>query len=126
MCGGMIPLLAMGVRKKAIGSNRVEAQSRSVEVKLQSRDDHRLTVIYFCLVSANPTLGFWGPTIIKGLGVDSNMMIGILSAVPYIVGVIGTVLVGRHSDRTLERRYHSALSCLAAAVGLVAARVSVR
>jgi hypothetical protein len=29
------------------------------------------------------------------------------------------VLVGRHSDRTLERRYHSALSYVASAVGLV-------
>lgn len=78
-----------------------------------------LTVIYFCLVSANPTLGFWGPTIINGLGVNSNMMIGMLSAVPYIVSVIGTVWVGRHSDRMLERRWHCALSCLAAAAGLV-------
>jgi len=78
-----------------------------------------LAVIYFCLVSANPTLGFWGPTIISGLGVRSNFTIGLLSAVPYIVGVIATVLVGRHSDRTLERRYHAALSCLAAAIGVV-------
>lgn len=78
-----------------------------------------LTIIYFCLVSANPTLGFFGPAIIKSLGVKSNMMIGLLSTAPYIVGVAGTVLVGWHSDRTLERRYHCALSCLASAIGLV-------
>jgi D-galactonate transporter len=78
-----------------------------------------LTAIYFCLVSANPTLGFWGPTIINNLGVKSNMTIGLLSAVPYLVAVVGIMLVSRHSDRTLERRYHCALSCLAAAVGLV-------
>ena len=78
-----------------------------------------LTLIYFCLVSANPTLGFWIPTIIKGLGVKDNTTIGLLSAVPYIVGVIVMVLVGRHSDRTLERRFHCGLSCLASAVGLV-------
>jgi D-galactonate transporter len=78
-----------------------------------------LTVIYFCLVSANPTLGFWGPTIINNLGVKSNMTIGVLSAVPYLVAVVGIMWVSRHSDRTFERRYHSALSCLAAAVGLV-------
>jgi D-galactonate transporter len=78
-----------------------------------------LTAICFCFVSANPTLGFWGPTIIQALGVKSNVMIGLLSAVPYIAGMIGTVLVARHSDRTLERRYHCALSCLAAAIGLI-------
>jgi MFS family permease len=78
-----------------------------------------LTVVYFCLVSANPTLGFWGPTIINGLGVTSNMTIGLLSAIPYIAAMIATVLVGRHSDRRLERRWHCALSCLAAGAGLV-------
>jgi predicted MFS family arabinose efflux permease len=43
----------------------------------------------------------------------------LLSAIPYVVAMIATVLVGRHSDRRLERRWHCALSCLAAAVGLV-------
>ena len=78
-----------------------------------------LTMIYFCLVSANPTFGFWGPTIISGMGVKSNMTIGLLSAVPYIAAMIGVVVVGRSSDRMLERRYHCALSCLAAAAGLL-------
>jgi len=78
-----------------------------------------LTAGYFCLVSANPTLAFWSPTIINGLGVTSNATIGLLSAIPYVVAMIATVLVGRHSDRRLERRWHCALSCLAAAVGLV-------
>jgi predicted MFS family arabinose efflux permease len=78
-----------------------------------------LTVSYFCLVSANPTLGFWSPTIINGLGVTSNTTIGLLSAIPYIGAMIATVLVGRHSDLRLERRWHCALSCLAAAAGLV-------
>jgi D-galactonate transporter len=78
-----------------------------------------LTVIYFCLVSANPTFGFWGPTIISRMGVTNNTTIGLLSAVPYVVAMAGLVLVGRSSDRRLERRYHCALSCVAAAAGLV-------
>jgi D-galactonate transporter len=78
-----------------------------------------LALIYFCLVSANPTLGFWGPTLIKNLGVRSDVVIGFLAAVPYIIGVIATILVGRHSDRRQERRYHCGLSTLTAAVGLV-------
>jgi D-galactonate transporter len=78
-----------------------------------------LTAIYFCLVSANPTFGFWGPTIISGMGVTSNTTIGLLSAVPYLAAMIAVVVVGRSSDRLLERRYHCALSCLVAAAGLV-------
>lgn len=78
-----------------------------------------LTFICFCMVSANPTLGFWAPTIIRGMGVENTGTIGLLSAIPYITAMIAVVVVGRSSDRTLERRYHCALSCLAAAVGLV-------
>jgi sugar phosphate permease len=77
-----------------------------------------LTIVQFCLTSANPTVGFWGPTIIQGLGVHSDVTIGLLFAVPNIIAVICLIVVSRHSDRTLERRYHSALPCLACAIGL--------
>jgi hypothetical protein len=33
--------------------------------------------------------------------------------------MIGMVLVSRNSDRTLERRYHTALGCVGCALGLV-------
>jgi len=78
-----------------------------------------LTLIQFCLTSGNPTFGFWGPTIIEGLGVKDNFTIGLLSAAPHIVALVGLILVSRNSDRTLERRYHAAIPCLACAAGLV-------
>jgi nitrate/nitrite transporter NarK len=57
-------------------------------------------------------------SIIRDLGVKSSLTIGVLSAVPYIVGLIGMILVRRHSDRTLERRTHTGLAYLACAAGL--------
>ena len=78
-----------------------------------------LTLTFFCVVSSNNTIGFWIPTIIQSYGVTSSMAIGLLSAVPYVGALIGMVLVSRHSDRTLERRYHAALPFLACACGLV-------
>lgn len=57
-----------------------------------------LTAIQFCLTSANPTFGFWGPTIIEGIGVNDNVTIGLLSAVANIVAVISLIVVSRHSD----------------------------
>jgi cyanate permease len=78
-----------------------------------------LGVTYFCIISANTTIPFWVPTIIQGLGVKSTLTIGILSAVPSICTIVAMVLVSRHSDRTLERRYHAAIPCLACALGLV-------
>jgi MFS family permease len=78
-----------------------------------------LTAIRFCGASSNVTIGFWVPSIIRGFGVKSNFAIGILSTVPYIAALVGMLLVGRHSDRTRERRYHSALPYLACALGLI-------
>jgi D-galactonate transporter len=78
-----------------------------------------LTITFFCLVSSNNTIGFWVPTIIQELGATSNITIGLLTTVPYIGALIGMMLVSRHSDRTLERRYHSALPCLVCAIGLI-------
>jgi predicted MFS family arabinose efflux permease len=78
-----------------------------------------MTIIHFCAISSNVTIGFWVPTLIQGLGAKSTLTIGMLSTVPYIGALIGMVLVSRHSDRTLERCYHAALPCLACAIGLV-------
>jgi D-galactonate transporter len=77
-----------------------------------------LTVIYFCLVSANATIAFWAPSIIRGLGISNNFYIGLIAGIPYIAGAICMVLNGRHSDRTLERRYHCAIAMLIAGIGL--------
>jgi len=77
-----------------------------------------LTTIQFCLTSGNPTVGFWSPTIIQGLGVKDDLTIGLLFAVQNIIAVICLLVVSRHSDQTMERRYHSALPCLVCAVGL--------
>jgi sugar phosphate permease len=78
-----------------------------------------LTAVHFCALSSNVTIGFWVPSIIEGFGVTNTLRIGLLSTVPYGAALIGMVVVGRHSDRTLERRYHAALPCLACAAGLV-------
>jgi sugar phosphate permease len=77
-----------------------------------------LTLIFFCIVSGNMAIAFWAPTIIKGLGISNNLTIGLLSAIPYVAGAICMVLNGRHSDRTLERRWHCASGALVGAVGL--------
>ena len=47
-----------------------------------------------------------------------------MTMVPFIAALIGMVLIGRHSDRTAERKWHVAACALTAAVGLVLAVVS--
>jgi MFS family permease len=74
--------------------------------------------IYFCIVSGNATIAFWSPSIIKELGVQSTLMIGLVSAIPFVLGTIAMVLAGSNSDRTGERRMHCALASALASAGL--------
>jgi MFS family permease len=74
-------------------------------------------LVYFCLNAASYGVAFFLPTIIKNFGV-SDTQTGLLAALPFIFGGIGMVLLGRHSDRTMERKGHVAVALLMAAIGI--------
>ena len=74
-------------------------------------------LVYFCLNAAGYGVAFFLPTIIKGFGV-SDTQTGLLAAVPFLFGAVGMVLLGRHSDRTMERKGHVAVALLMAAIGV--------
>ncbi|MCA1322818.1 MFS transporter [Herbaspirillum sp. alder98] len=76
--------------------------------------------VYFCVVSGNATIAFWAPSIIKEIGIKGTLQIGLISAIPFIAGTLAMVWNGIHSDKTGERRMHSAVATLIASVGLVA------
>jgi MFS family permease len=79
-----------------------------------------LAVTRFFAAGSNMTIAFYVPTINhEQLGVESSFAGALLYDVVNIAAVIGLVLVGRHSDRTMERRYHSALPYLASGLGLI-------
>jgi len=73
--------------------------------------------IYFCLNAASYGVAFFLPTIVKGFGV-SNVQTGLLSALPFVFGAVGMVLLGRNSDRTLKRREHVCFAMLLAMAGV--------
>jgi ACS family tartrate transporter-like MFS transporter len=74
---------------------------------------------YFGIVTSLYGITFWLPTILQGLSQLSDFTIGLLSALPYVVAAIGMVLVGRHSDKTGERRWHVAGSAFIGAAGFL-------
>jgi D-galactonate transporter len=78
------------------------------------------SVVYFCLNAASYGVAFFLPTIVKGFGV-SNFETGLLSALPFVFGAVGMVLLGRSSDRTLKRREHVCFAMVLAAVGVAGA-----
>lgn len=77
-----------------------------------------LILIFFCIIAGNSTLTFWGPTIIRDLGVESAFWVGMIAALPYIAGAIGMVVNGLHSDKTNEHRFHTGGAALLGAVSL--------
>ena len=64
-----------------------------------------ISAIYFFSATANYGITFFLPQIVKGLG-HSNFMTGMLTAIPYTVGVLGLLAFGYSSDRFMERRRH--------------------
>jgi MFS transporter, ACS family, tartrate transporter len=76
--------------------------------------------IYFCLNAASYGVAFFLPTIVKGFGV-TNFQTGLLSALPFVFGAVGMVLLGRNSDRTLKRKEHVCFAMVLAAVGVAGA-----
>lgn len=78
-----------------------------------------LCAIYFLLNVGTYGFEMWLPQIIKGSSTGSDFRIGLLNAIPYLAATICMVLVGRHSDRTGERRWHIACVAIASATGFV-------
>jgi ACS family tartrate transporter-like MFS transporter len=80
----------------------------------------KLNFIYFCIVTSLYGVSFWLPQIIKKISVgSSNLNISLLSAIPSLAAIIAIVLISRHSDKTGERRLHSAIPALIGAAALL-------
>jgi ACS family tartrate transporter-like MFS transporter len=62
---------------------------------------------------------FWLPTILKRVSGFSDVRVGLLGTLPYVAGLIAMLINGWHSDKTQERRWHSAIPQFIAAVALL-------
>ena len=76
-----------------------------------------LSLVYFGAVATNYGLSFFLPQIVKAFGLNT-FLTTLVSATPYVVGVIGMVWWGRRSDRVAERRFHTAFPLFVAAAGI--------
>jgi len=77
-----------------------------------------LSLVYFGIASTMYGVTLWLPSVIRALSGLGNLMIGAVAAIPYLLTAIAMVIVGRHSDYSDERRWHTALSGLLGAVAL--------
>ncbi len=83
-----------------------------------------LALVYFCLATSSYGLSLWLPSVLSSLSSRGTFAIGLLSSIPYLAAAVGMVVVGHHSDRTGERRWHVAVCALLAAVSLALAASS--
>lgn len=78
-----------------------------------------LCAIYFTLMIGLYGIAFWLPTIVKAFGIKGYLGVGLITAIPYGIAVIGMILLSHHSDKTGERRLHYVLTVTAGAIGLI-------
>jgi MFS family permease len=112
-----------------------EEEKALLEANLAAEDQHKtqhkladafasakvwvLCAIYFTLMIGLYGIGFWLPTIVKAFGVQGYLNVGLITAIPYGVAMIGMIFLSQHSDKTGERRMHYVLNVTAGAAGLI-------
>lgn len=85
-----------------------------------------LILVFFCVIAANSSLTFFGPSVVKEVGFTNPATVGWIMSLSYLCGAIGMVVNGLHSDRSKEARLHCAMAAALGAVGLLLTSVFIR
>jgi MFS transporter, ACS family, tartrate transporter len=86
--------------------------------------DPRVIALGFVYMGCNiPQYGlsFFLPQIVQSFGDLGNIQVGLITALPYIVGAVGMILWSRHSDSVGERKWHTVIPLGVIVLGLVLA-----
>lgn len=76
-----------------------------------------LAIICAASSAASSSLSVWQPQLLKSMGL-SNTTAGLVNSIPYGFAAALMMIWGAHSDRTGERRWHTAAPLLVIAAGL--------
>lgn len=83
-----------------------------------------LVVVYLGVTTSAYGIGLWLPSLLRSASGTSNLVVGFLSAIPYLATMVAMVVVASHSDRTRERKWHLAGSAFACSIALGCAAYS--
>ena len=84
----------------------------------QNRDVILLTAVYFLGACAQYGFSFWLPKMIQKLSGFSSFQVAMIAALPFLASWPVMLLLSWSSDRTGERRWHTAAAYLVLAAGL--------
>jgi len=100
--------------RTTVGEHAFAAALRSPKVWL-------LAAVYFMNTLVTYGVFLWLPKILRDLSGSGGWKLSLLTSIPFVAALIGMFVIGRHSDRTRERKKHVAACALTAATGLVLA-----
>ena len=104
---------------EAESTKKIEKKKYTLLQAFSDRDVITLSFIYFFWVCGFYGVGLFLPILIKALSTAiSIQQTGFLVAIPYIFAFIAMYFVGRSSDRSGERRWHTVLGMVTGAIGL--------
>ena len=114
--------------EKALLARNLDAEERHkhqhrVLDAFKSGRVYALCAIYFTLMIGLYGISFWLPSLVKAMGVKGYVNVGLITAIPYAVAVVGMIFLSRSSDRTGERRLHYVFNVTAGSLGLVLSAV---
>ena len=102
-------------RRAATGHTSLVRSLRSGRVWL-------LCSVYFLNTVVTYGIFLWLPKILtEAAGGRQSFGLSVMTALPFCAALVAMFLVGRHSDRTGERKYHVAACTMTAAAGLLLA-----
>jgi MFS transporter, ACS family, tartrate transporter len=84
-------------------------RSYTIWQALRNRDVLILTTLHFVQNGSAHALALWLPTVIKHLSGLRDFPVTLLVVLPNLLGLLAMQLNGWHSDRTEERRWHTAI-----------------
>ena len=80
-----------------------------------------LALIYFLNNIVTYGVFLWLPNILREVSGYRGWKLSAITMIPFLAALAGMILIGRHSDRTGDRKWHVAGCALTAAIGLVLA-----
>lgn len=102
--------------------NANTSKSMSIKAKLlvvsRLPKVYALAIAYFSVQAGAQAVSLWTPTLIRRFGVTLTST-GFLGALPFFAGLVAMFVMGRSSDRHMERRWHYFAAMWTTAISLV-------
>jgi MFS transporter, ACS family, tartrate transporter len=111
-------LVAEMARERAARNAQMEAHGTRGMRSMLSPKVWQLCAIYFLQALVTYGLFLWLPRILSDVSGLKGMSLSAITMLPFVAALVGMIVIGNHSDRTGERKWHAAACAVTAAIGI--------